>query len=130
MRVAHLLFICWNYVIYFVFKVYLVRCGESEFNEQNLIGGDSSLSERGKKFASALSEYFAHLFAPGGAEAGQNAVRNIECNGNGQGGERRKDQELSSERNVLVWTSPMRRARETGEVLKVTRALVITFHCT
>ncbi|KAL7667877.1 hypothetical protein ACOME3_008604 [Neoechinorhynchus agilis] len=38
--------------------VYIVRHGESHFNTQCRIGGDSQLTNRGKQFASRLSEYF------------------------------------------------------------------------
>ncbi|XP_037701223.1 6-phosphofructo-2-kinase/fructose-2,6-bisphosphatase 3 isoform X2 [Choloepus didactylus] len=37
--------------------IYLCRHGESEYNVQGKIGGDSGLSSRGKKFASALSKF-------------------------------------------------------------------------
>lgn len=35
--------------------IYFVRHGESEFNARGLIGGDSSLTEKGRNFASKLS---------------------------------------------------------------------------
>uniref|UniRef100_A0A8C8ZAD4 6-phosphofructo-2-kinase/fructose-2,6-biphosphatase 3 n=1 Tax=Prolemur simus TaxID=1328070 RepID=A0A8C8ZAD4_PROSS len=37
--------------------IYLCRHGENEYNLQGRIGGDSGLSSRGKKFASALSQF-------------------------------------------------------------------------
>ncbi|XP_030429214.1 6-phosphofructo-2-kinase/fructose-2,6-bisphosphatase 3 isoform X5 [Gopherus evgoodei] len=37
--------------------IYLCRHGESEFNLKGKIGGDSGLSNRGKKFASALNKF-------------------------------------------------------------------------
>ncbi|XP_041782121.1 6-phosphofructo-2-kinase/fructose-2,6-bisphosphatase isoform X3 [Anopheles merus] len=37
--------------------IYLTRHGESEHNLQGLIGGDSNLSERGRRYAQALAKY-------------------------------------------------------------------------
>ena len=85
-------------------QVYLVRCGESLFNEQNLIGGNSSLSNRGIKFARALSKYFSRIFSP----EGSNRFSGTD-----------KDKEIvKSDNNILVWTSPMCRASETCQILK------------
>lgn len=80
-------------------QVYLVRCGESVFNEQNLIGGDSSLSSRGVKFAKALNQYFSGLFFSKEREM-------------------RSDSGIIELNNYSVWTSSMRRARETGDIMK------------
>ena len=38
--------------------LYLARHGESEFNLEGRIGGDASITERGKKFAKMLNEFF------------------------------------------------------------------------
>ena len=38
--------------------LYLLRHGESEFNLENRIGGDPSLTEKGKKFAKMLHSFF------------------------------------------------------------------------
>jgi len=72
--------------------IYICRHGESSFNVRGLIGGDSSLSPRGVKFSRALAEYIA----AGGLE-----TQNPE--------------------DVCVWTSTMRRARETAAELKCKR---------
>ena len=69
--------------------IYICRHGESVFNVRGLIGGDSSLSGRGVKFSRALADYIA----AGGLE-----TLNLE--------------------DVCVWTSTMRRARETAAELK------------
>ena len=37
---------------------YLCRHGESEYNKEHRIGGNSNLSERGKNFADKLYEHF------------------------------------------------------------------------
>jgi broad specificity phosphatase PhoE/predicted kinase len=40
-------------------NLYLIRHGETTFNLENRIGGDSSLTERGRQQAQALAAYFA-----------------------------------------------------------------------
>jgi 6-phosphofructo-2-kinase / fructose-2,6-biphosphatase 2 len=40
--------------------IYLTRHGESEHNLSGLIGGDSDLSNRGRQYATALSNYIQH----------------------------------------------------------------------
>jgi broad specificity phosphatase PhoE len=42
-------------------KIYLTRHGESIFNTKNLIGGDSSLSDKGRKYSQELYNYLNHL---------------------------------------------------------------------
>ena len=39
-------------------KLYLIRHGETYFNLENRIGGDSPLTEKGRMQAFALAEYF------------------------------------------------------------------------
>ena len=41
-------------------NIYLTRHGESIFNTQNKIGGDSSLSDLGKKYSKVLYDYLHH----------------------------------------------------------------------
>lgn len=43
--------------------IYFSRHGESHYNTLGLIGGDSSLSENGKKYAEFLGDYFKNEFA-------------------------------------------------------------------
>lgn len=50
--------------------IYIVRHGESEFNMEGRIGGDSPLSENGRKFAQCLAEYFA-------STAERNPIRHV-----------------------------------------------------
>jgi broad specificity phosphatase PhoE/predicted kinase len=45
-------------------ELYLARHGESEFNLQRRIGGDASLTERGRRQAAALAEYFHDMSVP------------------------------------------------------------------
>ena len=45
--------------------IYLTRHGESEFNVQGKIGGDSGLSERGKRYSKLLAEHINQLHIPG-----------------------------------------------------------------
>lgn len=42
-------------------KIYLTRHGESQYNVKKLIGGDSSLSDKGKDYAFKLYEYIISL---------------------------------------------------------------------
>jgi len=72
--------------------IFISRHGESVFNVRGLIGGDSSLSTRGVKFSRALAEYTA----AGGLET------------------------LDLD-EIAVWTSTMRRAKETASELKCKR---------
>ena len=39
-------------------SIYLTRHGESVYNQQKLIGGDSDLSERGYKYSDRLKLFF------------------------------------------------------------------------
>ncbi|KAI5709773.1 hypothetical protein M8J75_003132 [Diaphorina citri] len=45
--------------------IYLTRHGESEHNLQGIIGGDSSLSERGQLYSQALGKFIAQQDIPG-----------------------------------------------------------------
>lgn len=69
--------------------IYITRHGESEFNVRGIIGGDSGLSPRGILFSKALAEFMFN-------------------------------EELSKEEaeQLCVWTSNMRRARETALEMK------------
>eukprot|EP01035_Chromulina_nebulosa_P019744 gene19744-25676_t len=72
--------------------IYIVRHGESVFNVRALVGGDSGLTPRGLAFARALSEFLST--------------------------EELKDEQQS---NLNVWTSTLRRARETAAEIKCKR---------
>ena len=111
-------------------QVYLVRCGESTFNEKNLIGGDSSLSSRGIKFAKALSEYFSQILSDSEENTGSAKFNNRSSDGgsDGRGGiptrTTEKDDDMFGDSGIMlaknfnVWTSTLRRARETALILK------------
>lgn len=75
--------------------IYITRHGESNFNNRGLIGGDSGLTARGIYFAKALGEYML-------------------------------TEELSEHDVSLlsVWTSTMRRARETAKEIPTNKRLV------
>ncbi len=45
-------------------NLFLVRHGETAYNQENRIGGDSSLTEKGMEQARALSEHFATIRIP------------------------------------------------------------------
>jgi len=73
--------------------IYLCRHGESEFNARGLIGGDTGLTPRGQEFSSALAAHMATLY-PKGTSA--------------------------TEGDLTVWTSIMRRARDTASQIQST----------
>ena len=50
-----------NFDIFEGRTIYLSRHGESEYNVENKVGGDSPLSERGALYAKALGRYFNSL---------------------------------------------------------------------
>ncbi len=64
--------------------LFLCRHGESEFNAINLIGGDCGLSEKGVAFSKALTEYMMA-----------------------------EELTESESKELVIWTSTMRRAKET-----------------
>lgn len=70
--------------------IYISRHGESLFNVQNLIGGDSELSEMGKEYAQELASFVAN------------------------------SPDLPVE-NLSVWSSTMKRARQTCKPIKCSR---------
>ena len=41
--------------------IYMTRHGQSEFNLQDKVGGDSNLTENGKKYGFLLGQYFKRL---------------------------------------------------------------------
>ena len=51
-------------------KIWLTRHGESEYNQRKLIGGDSSISENGQKYASALPAVLLSRLPPVRASRG------------------------------------------------------------
>lgn len=70
-------------------RIYIVRHGETEYNEAGRIGGDSSLSSRGWEFARKLPELLQKVHVA-------------------EGGGQEKPSQLT------VWTSSMRRTIETA----------------
>jgi len=66
-------------------QIWITRHGESAYNEKGLLGGDPSLTERGRDYARALSLFINGTFPARDA--------------------------------ISVWTSSLRRAVETGELL-------------
>ena len=75
--------------------VHFCRHGESTFNSRGLIGGDGPLSAKGQSFARALGEYIS--------------VSKI--------GESKKGAKDGSNNGLHVWTSCLRRAKETASYL-------------
>ena len=65
-------------------NLYLVRHGETEFNRENRLGGNPSLTEHGREQACRLAEYFAgidipYLFTSTKLRSAQTAAPLLEC---------------------------------------------------
>ena len=82
--------------------VHFCRHGESSFNQRGLIGGDGPLSPKGQSFARALGEYVTVAKIGESKNSGGGAA----SGGNGKG-------------SLHVWTSCLRRAKETAAALIV-----------
>jgi broad specificity phosphatase PhoE len=77
---------------------YLTRHGQSEYNALRRIGGDSGLTEDGRRYARALAEF-----------VNTNVTR---------------DAESGADVPARLWTSTMRRTKETAEFLPQSKILV------
>ncbi|KAJ1958786.1 6-phosphofructo-2-kinase [Dipsacomyces acuminosporus] len=107
--------------------IYVTRHGESEDNSAGRIGGDSSLSPDGVKYAKALAKFIDRRrleFADEAAELKRRLARSVQSNGNGRSGsdageEKEGSQPTSQHRHVQgsfeVWTSMLKRTMETAE---------------
>lgn len=85
-------------------SIYLSRHGESQYNVEGKIGGDSDLSPRGWEYAKALPELIRNNIGEGPLE-----VRPIRVNPIQRGaGADLRDQ---------VWTSTLQRTQQTGSLL-------------
>ena len=105
-------FACLHYiqVVHFVMNLhtlprvfYLTRHGQSDYNLLGKIGGDSGLTDAGRKFARRLAD-FAH---------------------NHVGMKVEKDEETGEEKRTpqpaRLWTSTLRRTKETAQYIKHTK---------
>jgi broad specificity phosphatase PhoE len=77
---------------------YLTRHGQSEYNDLGRIGGDSGLTEHGIKYAQKLAEF-----------VDQNIV---------------KDCEIKEDIPARLWTSTMRRTKETAQFIKQNKIVI------
>lgn len=84
--------------------IYLCRHGQSTFNERNLLGGDAPLSNKGIKFSQNLAEYLS-----------SDLESDLSSSNNGK---HKSAGGTKCDRPLLVWTSEMRRTRETAAALK------------
>ncbi|SCU86660.1 LAFA_0E02256g1_1 [Lachancea sp. 'fantastica'] len=84
-------------------QIWITRNGESEYNVQGKIGGDSDLTPRGKRYAKAL----AHFIDEQRAIFTENEMQSyLEDHG---------DTKNFSATEFFVWTSMLRRAIESGD---------------
>jgi len=87
-------------------QIWITRHGESEDNVAGRIGGDASLTPRGRKFAKALSKFIEHektQFRDAQLSKYEDLARKGEIN------------EIPADPNFLVWTSMLKRAIETSK---------------
>lgn len=80
---------------------YLTRHGQSEYNLLGKIGGDSGLSHNGKEYARRLAKFAEDVIA---------TKTEIDENGN----------EVKKPQPARLWTSTLRRTKETSQFLKHT----------
>ncbi|SCU88487.1 LADA_0E10462g1_1 [Lachancea dasiensis] len=84
-------------------QIWITRNGESEFNVQGKIGGDSNLTARGKRFGKALAKFIDKQRVEF-TEAEMKSYL-----------ESHDDDKNFSATEFFVWTSMLRRAVETGD---------------
>jgi len=83
--------------------VLLARHGQTDYNVQNRVGGDTDLNAAGKEFAARLAQLCARL------EAGEWTGREAEAKSAGAGDANSK---------LVLWTSIAKRAVQTGDLVK------------
>ncbi|ODQ65799.1 bifunctional 6-phosphofructo-2-kinase/fructose-2,6-bisphosphate 2-phosphatase, partial [Nadsonia fulvescens var. elongata DSM 6958] len=106
-------------------QIWICRHGESEDNVLGRIGGDSGITERGKKFSRTLArfmEYQKSLFRKKQLEhfASHNQILSKKSEKNQQGGSDDKSLPMTpmnepEDPNFCVWSSMLRRSVETAE---------------
>jgi 6-phosphofructo-2-kinase len=100
--------------------IWLSRHGESEFNVEGRLGGDPSLTPRGRKYAAALGRFLEAQYAneptppspKSPAEDEDDACDFEDCS---------DEEGTNGARRIPVWTSTLRRARETASLFPGTR---------
>ena len=92
---------------------YLTRHGQSEYNVLGKIGGDSGLSQNGVKYAKRLAQFAKDCIAKGGDIAEGDAYASTD------------DAPGTSQRPCRLWTSTMRRTKETAQFISHSM-----LHCT
>lgn len=89
---------------------YLTRHGQSEYNVLGKIGGDSGLSQNGVKYAKRLAQFAKNCIAKGYDTI--DGETNDKCDGEGDDGDD------VPERPCRLWTSTMRRTKETAQFIE------------
>lgn len=87
-------------------QIWITRHGESEDNVSGKIGGDASLTERGKKFSKALARFI---------ESEKNKFREDQVEHYTELARKGEVTEIPAEPNFLVWTSMLKRAIESSK---------------
>lgn len=87
-------------------QIWITRHGESEDNVAGKIGGDASLTERGKKFSKALTKFIDHE---------KTKFRDAQLEKYTKLAEKGEINEIPADPNFLVWTSMLKRAIESSK---------------
>eukprot|EP00924_Labyrinthula_sp_SR-Ha-C_P005757 maker-scaffold_14-snap-gene-4.52-mRNA-1 protein AED:0.01 eAED:0.01 QI:160/1/1/1/0.66/0.5/4/258/478 len=85
-------------------RIFLVRHGESQYNIEDRLGGDSGITQLGDKFAQALGGYMGRIYVP--AKEGINGERP---------GKKSKHDFTSND--LVVYTSNLKRTIQTGRYI-------------
>ena len=84
---------------------FLSRHGQSEYNEAGRIGGDSGLSQHGINYAKKLAEFVGDYITHSKQVQQQKE------------GKDNSDEKFVEEVPVRLWTSTLKRTKETGQFL-------------
>ena len=100
---------------------YLSRHGQSEYNQIGRIGGDSGLTEHGLAYARKLADFVESHIVRGDACGGARSPGGVGSPGSGTAAVSGRGDEASSsaspEMPARLWTSTMRRTRETAQFI-------------
>jgi broad specificity phosphatase PhoE len=108
-------------------RIWLCRHGESEYNRLGKIGGDSNLSDRGKKFSHLLKDFILQRMETIKAQeeleqqkldyagaGGQDQPRSRSGSMSSEGSVRFNEENMNDERETVIWTSTLQRSKQTG----------------
>lgn len=124
----------YNQVVHFVMNLhtlprtfYLTRHGQSEYNLLGKIGGDSGLTPAGVEYARRLAVFAKEQIAKvggssssGGGESNDGNTTTSSSGGTGGGEDTNTNTNTTKERPCRLWTSTLRRTKETAAFLEHT----------